>query len=67
MGKNKQLEEFTKYCLSNKDMRFWQCLRGWSKSAFILKSTHFDPDMFNHKYMEKNNVHIKDTYYEDSN
>ena len=46
------------------EMRTWQAIRAWSKAKFILTSTHFDSDMFNKKFMSKNNVEIGDTFYE---
>ena len=45
MNKNKkQLESFTKYCVEHPQERFWQALRSWSGSQFILKAESFDMD-----------------------
>ena len=53
MNKNlKLLTEFAKYCESHPEERFWQALRNWSGSVFILKSRYLPPDN-----------HIQDTFY----
>lgn len=60
------LYAFVKYCLEHSDQRFWQALRNWSKSPYILKSSHFDPDMFDEKFIKKHkkSFNISDTFYE---
>ena len=63
---SKQLRKFVLYCLDNPEQRFWQALRNWAKVPFILKSSHFDADMFDEKWIKKNSktVDISDTFYE---
>jgi hypothetical protein len=61
--RNTKLDSFVKYCRNNPELRFWQALRNWSGSNFIIKSTHYDPQMFNHKWCEKNKVETQDTFY----
>lgn len=49
MNKNqKKLESFVKYCLENKEQRFWQALRNWNQIEnpahnFIL-TAELDPE-----------------------
>ena len=62
----KQLKSFTAYCLSHKDERFWQALRNWSKSNYILKSSHYDSKMFNVEYLKKYKVEIIDLFYDEN-
>lgn len=52
------------YLAENPDLRFWQGLKEWSNWNYILKSTHFDSEMFNKKWLKDNNVKIQDTFYE---
>ena len=61
----KLLASFSEYCLANPNLRFWQALRNWSKSNFILKSSHYDYEMFNVEYLKKYKVKTKDTFYDD--
>jgi hypothetical protein len=52
-SKNKKLlEDFIKYCTNHPEERFWQALRNWSDSPYILKSRYLPPDS-----------HIQDTFY----
>ena len=62
---SKDLRKFVLYCLQNPEQRFWQALRNWSKANFILKSSHFDFEMFDDKWRKKNkrNLDIEDTFY----
>lgn len=52
-----KLSSFTRYCLANPEMRFWQALRNWAGVNFILtaKSLDFDSGEFKD---------IKDTFYD---
>ena len=52
----KQLASFAEFCLKYPNQRFWQALRNWSKTPFIL----------NAKTLEsfENIKGIKDTFYE---
>lgn len=54
----KQLKSFTMYCKQNPEERFWQALRNWSGSPFILRADvlDFDTDEFSG---------TKDTFYEE--
>lgn len=54
---SKQLRKFVLYCLDHPNERFWQALRNWSESAFILKAKNFDFDK--HSF-----IGIEDTFYE---
>jgi hypothetical protein len=36
----KVLSSFVDYCLEHPEERFWQALRNWSGSNFILASSH---------------------------
>lgn len=60
---NKQLLSFIQFCEENPELRFWQALSAWSGKRFILTSSHFDTDMFNHEFMKENKVKIEDTFY----
>ena len=62
---NKDLQSFIKYCKKHPEQRFWQALRNWSGYDFILGSTHYDPFMFDVKFLEKNKVEIDDTFYKE--
>lgn len=43
MNKNaKLLADFTRYCESHPDERFWQALRNWSGWGFIFVSNDVD-------------------------
>ena len=57
--------EFYCYCRSHPELRFWQALRAWSEAPFILYSSHFDVDMFDEKWREKNKktLDVADTFY----
>lgn len=57
---------FIKYCELNPEQRFWQALKNWSKWNYILKSTHYESAMFNHKYLSDNDVETQDTFYEET-
>jgi len=59
-----KLIDLMKFLAENPELRFWQGLRDWSKWNFILKSTHFDIEMFNQEYLKENNIIIEDSYYE---
>jgi hypothetical protein len=48
----KVLDSFIMYCYDHPGERFWQALRNWSGSLFILKSRYLPPDQ-----------HIQDTFY----
>ena len=63
MRSKKTKESFVKFLKENPQLRFWQALRAWSEVGFILTSTHFDPDMFDRKWLSKNRVDIQDTFY----
>jgi len=58
MSKNRNvLNDFTKYCIANPQLRFWQALCGWAKVNYILiakNSSWYNDD-------QKNN--LTDTYY----
>jgi hypothetical protein len=57
---SKLLKDFTTYCLSNPDQRFWQALRNWAGVAFIYFSDNF--------LNTQENCHTEDTFYlEDKN
>lgn len=57
MSKNSRLLAwFSDYCRQHPEERFWQALRNWSGSAFILKARNFD---FNTSTF----IDIEDTYY----
>ena len=47
-----------------RNQRLWQSIRNLSGENFVLTSTHFDSDMFNKKWISKNKVEIKDTFYD---
>ena len=59
------LSGFYLYCLTHKEERFWQALRNYFKAKYILKSSHFDWDMFDPKWVKKNEktLKIEDTFY----
>ena len=71
--KNKKLDirehkykiKFMKYLIEHPEQRLWQIISnfGRTKFTYILGSTHWDSQMFDPKYMEKNNVDIWDLYY----
>lgn len=64
MNKNqKLLNEFAEFCEKHPELRFWQALRAWAMTPFLLFSTHFDGEMFNNEWLKDNNVGIKDTFY----
>lgn len=46
------LLSFIKYCIAHPQERFWQALRNWSGSPYILMSRYLPPDN-----------HISDTFY----
>jgi hypothetical protein len=53
MNKNEKiLSDFIQYCENHPEERFWQALRNWSGSLYILKSRYFPQDS-----------HIQDTFY----
>jgi hypothetical protein len=52
MKSKRTLDDFIMYCYDHPDERFWQALRNWSGSAYILKSRYLPPDN-----------HIQDTFY----
>jgi hypothetical protein len=53
ISKNIKLREsFNQYCILHPEQRFWQALRSWSGSPYILKSRYLPPD-----------PHIQDTFY----
>lgn len=69
LSKNsKTLRKFVQYSLDHPELRFWQALRNWSKVNFILKSSHFDVDMFDEKFIKKNKktFGVGDTFYEEN-
>ena len=49
--KNKQLNDFIKFCQKYPELKFRQAVGVWSGHNFILTSTHFNPKMFNVKFM----------------
>lgn len=59
MSKNSMmLAWFSEYCREHPEERFWQALRNWSKSAFILRADGFS--------QATNNFYgIRDTFYEE--
>ena len=59
------LSGFYLYALAHPEERFWQALRNYFKVKYILKSSHFDWDMFDPKYIKKNEktFDVKDTFY----
>lgn len=62
--KDKRLKiSFINYLIKNPEERFWQALRNWAKVKFVLTSTHFDPFMFNQKFMKNKKVEITNTFY----
>jgi len=54
---------FIDYLEKHPEERFWQAVRNWAKVNFVLTSTHFDPFMFDQKFMKDNNAEISDTFY----
>ena len=54
MKNKKLLDEFTEYCLSHPEERFWQALRNWSHESFICV-TDTQPDKISN--------FLKDTFY----
>lgn len=38
---SKQLISFVSYCVNNPEQRFFQALRNWDKSAYILRQKKF--------------------------
>ena len=62
--KDKKLKvSFIKYLEKHPEERFWQAVRSWAKTNFILTSTHFDPFMFNQKFMKDNDAEVTNTFY----
>lgn len=53
----KQLDDFIEYCNKHPQERFWQCLRNWSETPFILKGQSFNIET--RQYED-----LKDTFYE---
>lgn len=60
---SKLLARFIAYCLEHPNERFWQALRNWSGVNYLLKSSHYEAEMFNQRYLLKNNVKTEDTFY----
>lgn len=56
---SKVLAEFMKYCYDHPEMRFWQALRNWSGSFYILAAKEI---VSGH---DKVRVGTYDTYYEE--
>lgn len=66
--KDKNLKaSFITYLKKNPEERFWQAVRNWTKTSFILTSTHFDPFMFDQKFVKDNDIEIADTFYLEEN
>lgn len=42
MKSKKTLDSFVTYCENHPEERFWQALRNWSGSSFILFSANYD-------------------------
>lgn len=56
----KSLESFAEYCISHPQEKFWQAVRNWSDTPFILKADSVD---FENDEISYNN--IRDTFYEE--
>ena len=41
---SKVLRSFVKYCEKNPSERFWQALRDWDESPFILRASGLDSE-----------------------
>lgn len=46
------LVDFARYCANHPKERFWQALRNWSCSPYLLMSRYLPSDL-----------HIRDTFY----
>jgi len=57
------LEDFLKYYEQHPEQRFLQAIRNWLGCNFLITSTHYNPEMFNKEYLEKNGVDTEDTFY----
>ncbi len=61
---NKDLESFLKFYKEHPKQRFFQAIRNWALIPYILASDAFDAGMFNHKYLKKHNIDIRDTFFD---
>lgn len=55
---SKLLQEFSEYCNSNTDQRFWQALRNWSGADYIMCCNGDEFDV-----RTADDMGMKDTYY----
>ena len=60
-NRNKELlEDFSQYCASHPNERFWQALRNWSKRRFIYVS---DIPLNQADNLKEANEWLEDTFY----
>lgn len=57
------LDDFIKYYEAHPEFRFFQAIRNWLGVNFLLTSTHYNQEMFNKEWLEKNKVETEDTFY----
>jgi hypothetical protein len=63
MKSKQMLDSFLGFCIAHPELRFWQALAQWSETPHLVAMTDFDYEMFNHEYIKKRNVKIRDTFY----